>query len=1303
MKKLAALILCILAVFALAAMAQAEPAPEPAFTLEPMTFDPAEPVLLWDSVGFSIHSDTVRNSDVLFFYDEGAEPSFVWLDDNGYGEAWFTAGTTDTFIFDYEQDYNADHLVHEYQAYAQEMRDEGAKSNTVPFSTQMVTAEVPVFAPHVDFVSDSPLRQDDAFHAGIYNDGNWDVLCVVLFENDENKKLAVDSHWVNTEGAVACFDIATPLLRLTVNKTYEARAYALKKGYPLAWMAEPLGEVRVVSPLGADPNSDILISNLNSSYETGDIIMANVYYPNSEGLDNIWMEVSVYYNLPEAARHPDSWAFDRYLGQENDGSLYYQPETWDGPPEIWFAGEYVYKVVIWQEENGQLTKVDSSERVFAITSQGPLAYDPDLPPYIDAEEMPYTLSIPRLENATFYYISVENGDDHDWEAEPDWDSRIAEFNHVDNPEAVHEAVIDSVRQRVRVHIHAGTYGYDWYETDVTIPVVRFGNRVSIRTEEELMEENAEPLPIHSEFPIWVNAEGANWVRVENVNGEFYFSDNREDINRTIELNSSIEEIGANYYVATAGFYDEATDTETEEQALLLLQGSAVGTAGAFTASLDKNSVRRGEAATITYTKSENANHYWADLEIWHDDWGNNGDWGWYEHLADIYDDGQESIEAVLDTMTLEPSTYRVRAVAEGVGYERAEYIVTESFTVSEAQMPESGILVNVSDDDVQTCERVQVSAYAPGAEWMEVLWNYGNDPWWTSDNGGDSISRDQSYNQAGQYRVAVKAWYNEYKNGEQVWETDEESGERYPKQYAKVSDPVIVTVTAPHGTLTLERPEIGTKLPPSAEPQEISFTVNKPAEAEFLSVSAWMEGEEQNLYWKETEDNQLNVRFTTVLKIGQILRVSLHAQATGYNAADLDLSIPVAGEADSRALAVFRSDPEKDEVTVSVHQQVEVQIRPANEGDEIKVVRFFGGYNLWGGQPLGGDETFNARVEFDNEGTYTVFALVTFDPWKDEYNGLEEDPRTWISTNILTIHVAGQDVGPYDFASKDPVTVKWGEDAAFAFTAADSADNYWVDAWDANDSNRNFNPQTTWAIKDGKPTVTMNTASLPEGEYIIRGRAGVTDGGWRESDSSVRLIVTENDIPEGTLRLIAEKRAAMTNVQVPVSVLAPGADWTELMCRYPNGEEWDFAWGDQGAAGTITTSYEQVIEVFGRAHYYKRDANGERIPDGQDEWGNETYQELPYKDTESVSITFAAPNGQIVQDRSGIPSKATAGEDLTLAMPYPAEAAYMEWEIYLDRDDLNNDQEPDLRGRGALNKTIPGNQVAADHTIELRV
>ena len=74
MKKWAALILCILAVFALALTAQADD-PEGGIEIVPhfeIHGNPDEPdVLLWDSVFFEIHSDTVREHDVLFYYDEG--------------------------------------------------------------------------------------------------------------------------------------------------------------------------------------------------------------------------------------------------------------------------------------------------------------------------------------------------------------------------------------------------------------------------------------------------------------------------------------------------------------------------------------------------------------------------------------------------------------------------------------------------------------------------------------------------------------------------------------------------------------------------------------------------------------------------------------------------------------------------------------------------------------------------------------------------------------------------------------------------------------------------------------------------------------------------------------------------------------------------------------------------------------------------------------------------------------------------------------------------------------------------------
>ena len=93
MKKwLLAIILC-LTVCACACVAFAEPEPENSFTLEPL-FNPDEPVPLWNSVAFAIRSDTIRNDTVLFFYNEGAEPAYIWIDEGGYGEAWFTPGTT---------------------------------------------------------------------------------------------------------------------------------------------------------------------------------------------------------------------------------------------------------------------------------------------------------------------------------------------------------------------------------------------------------------------------------------------------------------------------------------------------------------------------------------------------------------------------------------------------------------------------------------------------------------------------------------------------------------------------------------------------------------------------------------------------------------------------------------------------------------------------------------------------------------------------------------------------------------------------------------------------------------------------------------------------------------------------------------------------------------------------------------------------------------------------------------------------------------------------------------------------------
>ena len=1313
MKKYAAIILCILAVFAFAAIALGDSMPvNSVFTLEPM-FDANDPVLIWDSVGFSIHSDTVRNSTVLFFYDEGAEPSYIWIDSDGYGEAWFTPGTTDINIYSFDQVYNAEHLGHTYNAYIQDLGNEQARSNTVTFSTLMFTTDVPTFAPAVTGASGGSLRQDEMYRATVSNEDDFDIMCIVLLDGGVE---TVDGHWVNIDHEAESTDMTVPLIRLTVNKEYTAKIYGLKFGYPLAYKSEPLSTIRVISPAGADEGSDILICNLESSYDTGDLILANVYYPNTEGLENILMEIGV--SAPENASDPERWDFNRECWPETDGSLYYQPEVWDNPPSLWSAGDYVYQVNVWQEEDGQRIKVDGIRRTIHVTSRGEIDYDPEIPAYIDADELPYLLDFERPDT-DFYYIGIENWDDHDWEADPDWNNTIAWFSNESDPHTPIE--IAGVNQRVKIYIDAGKAGYNWCHREYMIPIIRFSGRVHIWTEDELAA--AQPLPIHSYVPLWVEAPGAKWLSVEQDGDRFEYRDNPRELTGTIETGKDLKREGNNNFIVTAGFYDEDHDVWTEEQALLILEAFAEGDAGPFTASLDKNSITRGEAVTVTYTGSEHSNHYWVDLDVWN---GDRNEWQWYTHLGDLnFEGANNGGSARMNTMELEPNIYRVRALAEGPGYFTSEYVITDSFAVQEAEIPASGILVNVSAEGnaVETCEEFELSAYAPGAAWMEVFWNYGDgDRNWKNDEGRDACSWRCAYSRSGEYQILVRAWYDEKdENGNQIWCIDENTGEihtnengepDWPQQYPG-EETVTMTVSADNGKLILTPPEnLPGTIAPSDSEQTIEFSLFMPENAEYIRAEAWFEGvEDGGLCWQESWDQNLNVRFSFEPEVGQAIGVKLVAEARGYEGAELYYRIPVIPE-DSSDLVVISLDPNHGSVTVDenglphapFHSDVRFLVNAA-EGHTLTAVKFYGMDGWWeDGREINhdnhgdwfeedGSAFFHEGIHDDRRigSTVQVFAMIRVD-----------GGDTWYTSAPFQLYVDDYQVGPYDFQSREPVTVVLGENAVFTFTESEGANRYWVDAWNADDPDADsYQPDTS----NTGTTVVLNTAQLHEGEFIIRGRAGIEgQDGLRESESEVRLIVTASSVQDGTVVLTVDKTSALTGEEVYASVFAPGADWVEIIRRQENGDEHDFAnRGGSGAAGGFREDNAQTLLVFGRAHYFERDEHGDLIVEGQNEWGDDYYKELDWHESEAVEITISAPNGRIQQDSSGIPVSAKAGEDLTLTMNRPENADYLGWDLYLNRNYEDDRQEPDLRGDDILNLTIPGSDVILGNTIELRV
>ena len=400
-KKWTALILSILTVFVLAAAAYAEQDPDPnqeapfielvpAFELKE---DPETPdILLWESRFFEIHTNIVRNDNVLFFFDDGTEPIWIWVNDEGYGEAWFTPGTTDVNIFEYEEAYNAQNMVHTYHAHVETMAEDEndiVESNPVEYTTGLISADVPEFAPVITGVTTGALRRDDVFTATVSNEPGFENMCVVLF--DGNGEFAVDSHWVgvNDDPEAGPATIETPLLRLEVNREYTAKIYGLKNGYPMAYAADEY-PILILSPSFQEEGTDILIRGLHDEYLTGEMIMPTIYYPNSEQLDNIRMDIAIYAREFENDRH--QWDSNLYVWPDESEDIYYQPEIWEGPPSSWTTGEHVCRVIIWQDvDDDESIQVDSIERTFTVTSNGPLDYDPELPAFINASGLPYKL------------------------------------------------------------------------------------------------------------------------------------------------------------------------------------------------------------------------------------------------------------------------------------------------------------------------------------------------------------------------------------------------------------------------------------------------------------------------------------------------------------------------------------------------------------------------------------------------------------------------------------------------------------------------------------------------------------------------------------------------------------------------------------------------------------------------------------------------------------------------------------------------------------------------------------------------
>ena len=608
---------------------------------------------------------------------------------------------------------------------------------------------------------------------------------------------------------------------------------------------------------------------------------------------------------------------------------------------------------------------------------------------------------------------------------------------------------------LKIAVSAEAYDYDGARVETSIPIIEEPD-----TDRLDIEVDADPAGalVNEDVRITVSPKHAeDKIRaVRLYDGQGFWEESRPDRNRDqFDANGNFSVWGNWWEAGIKRVFAQVTFDEWDDQAdgddggrtwyttdVAEINIRKNGDVSSFDASINKESVVRGEFVEVTYTKSDNADHYWVDIERrCEDDETGAVWWEGRGHKADrIGEPGSVSF----GTADLEPGEYRVVAKANGIGYEGREANEYCYLTVTESTVPEGTVAVSVSKTQLDTAENYAVSVLAPGAKWIELFYDYqGEGDWeyWNSFRLGETLEEQSNYGHSGVYSLKAEAHYFEV----------DENGIPIGEEVVKTSEPVTMTVTASKGeALLVSLPD---DLPAQlSEGEDLTFTVQKPEHADIVQVRVSYDPDDADadriLFEEWIGESSRNITVPSdklsVVKEGNLVWVWIYANAPGYDDANASAGIPVVSGEDTQKLIL-----RMEKTSAEVNERIGIKVSPGNAGDSIRAVRLWTGRRYLSGEDeitsddedwFDEDGNFAASPRYDEPGTYSVYALVTFDPRNDG----GEDTRVWYTTETVEINVTSRGDVLSPVFTLDKIRAKPDETVKGTVERAANAAEYWL-------------------------------------------------------------------------------------------------------------------------------------------------------------------------------------------------------------------------------------------------------------------
>ncbi len=852
---------------------------------------------------------------------------------------------------------------------------------------------------------------------------------------------------------------------------------------------------------------------------------------------------------------------------------------------------------------------------------------PEIPASIsEGENLNFTLTMPAHGDFMRVAIRDENGELDYYERE----SESGDIQVIIPASKLSEGMV------LRVELDAQGYGYDSAGGNFCIPVTGAGTDgidVSLsKTNNVYVNENIDVTADLSQF----DTGGRQIINVMFFDGwDFRWMDNViTDEGQSRVYRSSLGFGDAGNYVIYVKVEVETDDGYSQAfySAPIELTVNSYGKTGSFRITevngvpdAGSVTVAQGNLVTLTHTEADNAENYWLEVER-QDEFGN---WDRYEHY-----DGGHGTTLSFGTSELEPGEYRIIAEAGGYGYENSEADNKILLTVTENTLPPDGMVFNVSKTELLTGEEFTYSAYCPNADSIEIFMDYdGNRGWSRSD-----LSGTDSYRYEGNYTLKAIAYsYNEETG------RHEEIATAYHE----------MVVTAPNGKIDFEMPELPAYLEKGGS--GLSFEFAKPEYADFIKAEVRVDGEEENLFWDETNRDSISVELSdSEIEEGTILVVSLEAFGLGYEGERKEVRIPVLG-AGSEDIA-FNVNPA--EVWVNEEDvNVSIDVSKLNtESQYVEEVEYYDGWEYhsdFEDSDLDSGK-YNAVIYFNEAGKYALYARARL-----HVDGAEES--VWVTSAPKTVTVKSHGkTGDFEITEVNgkardnlkALEVNRGDMINVKYSESEGADHYWIDLM-----KRTVDGDWDWVghfADTDQLATTLGTGDLEPGDYELMVQANAPGYENTRADKSFYFTLNESSDP-GTLVLNVSNNELLTNEEFTYSAYCAGADSITVYMDYDNNREWyNTDW-----SGTESYGNPGTYTLMAVASVYDEESG---------EWSEKTVYQ---------TITVSAPNGSFtIVIPEELPNSITpATESIAFTAVKPDGARDMSVEVwaedeYSDRTDL---------------------------------